>query len=56
VLVLFLVRIAVGGREVELVYLLLGRVAGDRISEIWTAALEPARIEQFWRDDARVRR
>jgi ketosteroid isomerase-like protein len=56
VLVLFLVRIAVGGREVELDYLLLGRVVGDRIREIWTAALEPGRIEQFWRGDERVRR
>lgn len=47
-LVLFRVRIAIGPREVELDYLLLGRVSGGRITEVWTAALEPARIAAFW--------
>lgn len=48
VLVLFRVRIAVGTRQVELDYLLLGRVAGKHITEVWTAALEPAVIAAFW--------
>jgi ketosteroid isomerase-like protein len=55
VLVLFRVRIAIGVREVELDYLLLGRVAGVRITEIWTAALEPATIAAFWQVSAEPR-
>lgn len=50
VLVLFRVRIRVGARQVELDYLLLGRVVGERIVEVWTAALEPALLAAFWRD------
>lgn len=52
VLVLFRVRIAIDVREVELDYLLLGRVAGAQITEIWTAALEPAKIAAFWQASA----
>jgi ketosteroid isomerase-like protein len=48
VLVLFRVRIAIGVREVELDYLLLGQVTGSQITEVWTAALEPAVIAAFW--------
>jgi hypothetical protein len=47
-MVLFRVRIAIGAREVELDYMLLGRVVDDVIVEVWTAALEPAAIEAFW--------
>jgi ketosteroid isomerase-like protein len=50
VLVLFRVRIRVAPREVELDYLLLGRVEGERVVEVWTAALEPALLAAFWRD------
>lgn len=36
------------GRVAELDYLLLGRVAGGRFAELWTAPLDPAVIEAFW--------
>ena len=52
VLVLFRVRIAIGVREVEVDYLLLGRVSGRHIVEVWTAALEPAVIAAFWQSAA----
>lgn len=36
------------GRVAELDYLLLGRVEEGRFSELWTAPLDPAAIEQLW--------
>lgn len=49
-LVLFRVRIVIGVREVELDYLLLGRAVGGIVREVWTAALEPAALENFWKE------
>jgi len=48
VVILFRVHIVIGARQVELDYLMLARVAGERIAEILTAPLEPATIEAFW--------
>jgi ketosteroid isomerase-like protein len=48
VLVLFRVRIVIGARRVDVEYLMLSRVVGGTISEVWTAPLEPAAIEAFW--------
>jgi hypothetical protein len=53
VLVVFHVRLALGGRRTELDYLLLGRVAGGRFAEIWTVPLEPEAIEAFWSTSSR---
>jgi ketosteroid isomerase-like protein len=46
--VLFRVHIAIGGRDVVVDYLLLARVAGEQFREVWTAALEPQKLEAFW--------
>lgn len=48
VVILFRAHIAIGARQVDLDYLMLGRVAGETLSEILTAPLEPAAIEAFW--------
>lgn len=48
VLILFRVRMAIGTREIDLDYLMLGKVVGETITEVWTAPLEPTAIEAFW--------
>lgn len=52
VAILFRVHIAIGPRQVDLEYLMLGRVAGGVIQEVLTAPLEPAVIEAFWQGRA----
>lgn len=47
-LVVFQVEIELGGRRVELPYLLLGRVEEGRFAEIWTVPLDPEAIAKFW--------
>lgn len=37
------------GRVAELDYLMLGRIEDGRFAELWTAPLDPATIESFWR-------
>lgn len=49
-MVLFRVRIAIAAREIDLDYMLLGRVVDGIITEVWTDALEPAAIEAFWQE------
>ena len=48
VLLIFHASFRRGGRVAELDYLLLARVAGDRVAEMWTIPLDPATIEAFW--------
>jgi len=52
-LVVFRMRIGIGSRRIEVDYLLLGRIAGGRVVEVWSAPLEPGAIESFWKDVAR---
>jgi hypothetical protein len=52
VLVIYHVALSVGTRRAALDYLLLGRVQGGRLAEIWTAPLDPAAIEGFWAGSA----
>ena len=37
-----------GGRQLEADYLLLARIGGDRVEEVWTVTLEPAALEAFF--------
>ncbi len=48
VLLIFRVRIVIGTRDVELDYLVLAEVEDGRLSQIWSAALDPQAIEAFW--------
>ncbi|HEY8494277.1 MAG TPA: nuclear transport factor 2 family protein [Myxococcota bacterium] len=46
--ILFHARVGFGGREAELDYLALARVAGGRFTEIVTVPLDPAALERIW--------
>lgn len=47
-LLLFRVRIGIGARQLDVDYLLLGQIEEDRVTEVWTAPLEPGALEAFW--------
>jgi ketosteroid isomerase-like protein len=48
VVILFRVHIVIGARQVDLDYLMIGRVAGEMLGEVLTAPLDPECIEVFW--------
>jgi hypothetical protein len=48
VVILFRVHLAIGPRQLDLDYLMLGRVAGGAIEDVFTAPLDPEAIESFW--------
>lgn len=37
-----------GGRSLDVVYQLTARVEGGHVAEIWTAPLDPGRLQAFW--------
>jgi ketosteroid isomerase-like protein len=45
---LFRVRLGVGGRRAEVEYALLGRIEEGRFRELWTAPLDPSALEVLW--------
>lgn len=49
VTLVFHVFAQMGTRRLEVDYLLLARVAGARVAEIWTAPLDPSALEAFFR-------
>jgi uncharacterized protein len=49
-LVLFHVSAQRGGARLETDYVMIARVSGGRIVEIWTAALNARAVEAFWSD------
>ncbi len=50
VVILFRVHLAIGPRQLDLDYLMLGRVAGGAIRDVLTAPLDPEAIEAFWQE------
>lgn len=48
IVILFRVHLAIGPRQLDLDYLMLGRVTGERIHDVVTAPLDPVAIEAFW--------
>jgi hypothetical protein len=37
------------GVSLEVSYVLLARIADGRVAEVWTLALDPARVDEFWK-------
>ncbi len=48
VLLVFRARMKVGGREIQVDYLILARIEARRIVEIWSAPMDPQTLEAFW--------
>jgi len=45
----FSVKTRRNGVPLETSYVLLVRIAEGRIAEVWTLALDPARVDEFWK-------
>jgi hypothetical protein len=41
-----------GSASLDTTYVLLGRVAEDRIREVWSIPMEPAAVASFWNQSA----